>query len=176
MDSQVQNYYSNYTNNSDAYRKLNSLAFDIRLMYQRDKDETESIKEIIEIIKSILIMESIEEYFSNSKTDFNYFMGEFSKEVIDYTLNQDFVYGENGDELALDMLLHFVKLFFKFHKNKDYSTLFEHIRNIFSPSKSYFSPTFRKKKIQKNYIHTNNSMKNFVKILLRKKIKKNYLK
>ena len=176
MDSQVQNYYSNYTNNSDAYRKLNSLAFDIRLMYQRDKDETESIKEIIEIIKSILIMESIEEYFSDNKTDFNYFMGEFSKEVIDYTLNQDLVYGENGDELALDMLLHFVKLFFKFHKNKDYSTLFEHIRNIFSPSKSYFSPTFRKKKNSKKLYTYEQFNEEFCKNFIKEKNKEELFK
>ena len=140
MNPQVQNYYSHYTQHSEVYRKLLSLAIDIRNSYQHDCDETDSIKEIIEIIKSILIMASLEEYFSNNQTDLNYFMGEFSKEVIEYTLRQDKVYGDNGHELALDLLFHFIKLFFKFHKIKEYSNLFENIRKIFDLSSSYFSP------------------------------------
>ena len=140
MNPQAQNYYSHYTQHSEVYRKLYSLAIDIRNSYQRDCDETDSIKEIIEIIKSILIMASLEEYFSNNQTDLNYFMGEFSKDVIEYILRQDIVYGENGHELALDLLFHFIKLFFKFHKIKEYSNLFENIRKIFDLSSSYFSP------------------------------------
>ena len=79
-------------------------------------------------------MESIEEYFSNNKTELYYFLGEFSKEVIEYTLRQYNIHGENGHDLALDMLFHFIKLFFKFHKNKEYSNLFENIRKIFTPN------------------------------------------
>jgi len=139
MHSNVHNYYSHYANNSEVYRKLKSLAIDVKNSYQFDRDETDSIKEIIEILKSILIMESIEEYFSNNKSDLYFFMGEFSKEVIDFTLRQDFIYGENGHDSALDMLFHFIKLFFKFHKNKEYSNLFENIRNIFNPSANYFT-------------------------------------
>ena len=85
-------------------------------------------------------MESIEEYFSNNKSDLYFFMGEFSKEVIEYTTRQNIIYGENGHELALDLLFHFIKLFFKFHKIKEYSNLFENIRKIFDLSSSYFSP------------------------------------
>ena len=153
MEIQTSNYYS-YSSNSEVYRKLFSLKNDIRNSYQFDRDETDSIKEIIQIIKSMLIMASLEEYFSNNQTDLNYFMGEFSKDVIIYTLHQYIVYGENGHELAMDLLLHFVKLFFKFHKNKEYSTLFENIRKIFDNSQSYYCPdTFEreKEKIPKKY-------------------------
>ena len=139
MDNQGRNYYS-FSSNSEVYKKLFSLKIDIRNSYQYDRDETGSIKEIIEIIKSMLIMASLEEYFSNNQTDLNYFMGEFTKEVIQYTLHQDVIYGDNGHDLALDLLLHFIKLFFKFHKNKEYSTLFENIRKIFDNSKNYYSP------------------------------------
>ena len=145
MHANVQNYYSHFANNSEVYRKLKSLAIDIRNIYQFDRDETDSIKEIIEILKSILIMESIEEYFSNNKSDLYFFMGEFSKEVIEYTTRQNIIYGENGHELALDMLFHFIKLFFKFHKNKEYSNLFENIRNIFNSAMPYFAPSQYKK-------------------------------
>ena len=72
-------------------------------------------------------------------------MGEFSKEVIEYTTRQNIIYGENGHELALDMLFHFIKLFFKFHKNKEYSNLFENIRNIFNSAMPYFAPSQYKK-------------------------------
>ena len=140
MNPQVQNYYSHYSMNSEVYRKLYSLSNDVKISYQHDRDETDSIQEIIEILKSILIMESIEEYFSNNKTDFYYFMGEFSKDVITYILYQDNVYGENGNELALELLFHFVELFFKFHKNKEYTTLFENIHKIFEKNLRFFSP------------------------------------
>ena len=141
MNSQIQNYYSHYVNTTEVYRKLKSLAIDIKNIYQFDRDETSSIIEITEIIKSMLIMESIEEYFSNNKSDFYYFIGDFTKEVIEYILRQDIIYGDNGHDLALDMLFHFVKLFFKFHKNKEYSNLFENIRKIFTPSSSYYIPS-----------------------------------
>ena len=76
-----------------------------------------------------------------NKSDFYYFIGDFTKEVIEYILRQDIIYGDNGHDLALDMLFHFVKLFFKFHKNKEYSNLFENIRKIFTPSSSYYIPS-----------------------------------
>ena len=62
METQGSNFYT-YNAYSDVYKKLLSLKNDIRNSYQYDRDETDSIKEIIEIIKSILIMASLEEYF-----------------------------------------------------------------------------------------------------------------
>ena len=41
MNPQVQNYYSNYANTSEAYRKLKSLAIDMYRMYHMDIDETD---------------------------------------------------------------------------------------------------------------------------------------
>ena len=155
MDPQTQNYYAHYTKYTEVYRKLISLANDVKSSYQYDRDETDSIKEIIEILKSILIMESIEEYFSNNKSDLNYFMGEFSREVLQYILHQYFVYGENGNELALELLFHFVELFFKFHKNKEYNVLFENIRTIFNPNSNFYTPSrinSKRKKKSKNYL------------------------
>ena len=139
METQGSNFYT-YNAYSDVYKKLLSLKNDIRNSYQYDRDETDSIKEIIEIIKSILIMASLEEYFSNNQTDLNLFMGDFSKDVVTYILHQYVVFGDNGHDIALDLLIHLIKLFFKFHKNKEYSTLFENIRKIFDYSASYFSP------------------------------------
>ena len=46
MNSQIQNYYSHYVNTTEVYRKLKSLAIDIKNIYQFDRDETSSIIEI----------------------------------------------------------------------------------------------------------------------------------
>ena len=140
MSSQ-HNYLSQYSQSSEVYRKLYSLANDIKNSYIRDCDETSSIKEITEILNSILIMESLEEYFSDNRTDLYYFMGEFSSDVIDYILRQDLVYGEDGNELALNLLFHYIKLFMKFHKNKEYTILFDNIRKIFEKS-SFYTKSF----------------------------------
>ena len=156
MDPENQFYLSNLNNQSENYQWLKSLCGDIKRSWLQDCDETSSMKEIIEIINGILIMNSLEDYFSNNKTDLNYFMGEFSKEVISNILIQPVIYGHNGDEIALDLIYHFIKLFMKFHKNKEYSSLFEKIRKIFAKdsyySKSIFDPnsnSFQKEVNQK---------------------------
>ena len=142
MDPQTQLYFSNIANRSDNYKKLHSLCQDIQKSWFHDCDETDSMKEIIELIDGILIMTSLEDYFLNDKNDLDYFMGEFSKEVISNILIQPAVYGENGDEIALDVIYHFIKLFMKFHKNKEYAPLFEKIRKIFSKDNFYTNYLF----------------------------------
>ena len=134
-----QYYYGRSSNNkSDNYRNMESLSADIRKSWQADCDGTNSMKEISQIINGILVMSSIEEYFSNNKEDLEFFMGEFSDNVIELILMQPVIYGDNGDDIALDLLFNYVKLFMRFHKNKDYSTLFENIRKIFSLQNHYY--------------------------------------
>ena len=130
----VQNYYySNINNNkSETHRKLESLCLDVTKSWRLDCDETNSMKEISEIIDGMLLMSSLEEYFSNNKADLEYFMGDFTKDVISHILMQPVIYGKNGDDIALDLLFHFIKLYMHFHKNKDYSVLFDNVRKIFS--------------------------------------------
>ena len=138
MSDAYQYLYSNNNNDkSENYRKLESLCQDVKNSWHYDRDETNSMKEIIEIINGMLIMSSLEDYFSNNKTDLDYFMGEFSNTVITYILYQPVVYGDNGDDIALDLLFHFVKLFMTFHKKKEYSQLFENIRKIFASESTH---------------------------------------
>ena len=138
MNSPTFNYLNNSNNISDTYIKLKSLCDDVIRSWHRDCDETNSMKEIIEIIDGMLIMTSLEEYFSNNKRDLEYFLGDFSKDVITYILMQPVIYGENGDEIALDLLFHYIKLYMHFHKNKEYSSLFENIRKIILREGSFF--------------------------------------
>ena len=53
------------------------------------------------------------------------------------------VYGENGDEIAVDLLYHIYGLFLKFHTNTKYTQLFDVIREIIKPEESlpnFFKP------------------------------------
>ena len=153
MDPHTKYYYSIMINNkSENYQKLQSLCNDIKRSWINDCDETESMKEIIELIKGMLIMSSLEEYFSNNKNDLDYFMGEFTKEVIFNILTQPVIFGDNGDQIGLDLIFHFIKLFMHFHKNKEYAPLFEKIRKIFSKdySTSLFNPNSKSSKKENN--------------------------
>ena len=122
--------------------KLQKIAEEIVTSWQRDCDRTEYMTELTDMLKEMLTKETIEEYFSNNEETFNYFMGKFFDDVIGNILTQPKVYGDNGDEIALNLLFHIYKLFLKFHKNLKYSPLFSKIRNIFhreSGSTSYFT-------------------------------------
>ena len=143
MSSQSSFYYSNYINDkSETCLKLQSLSQDIKNSWLQDCDETSSMKEIIEIIDGMLIMTSLEDYFLDNKKDLDYFMGDFTKDIITNILIQPVIFGENGDEIAFDLIYHFIKLFMHFHKNKEYAPLFEKIRKIFSKeyTNSFFNP------------------------------------
>ena len=135
-------YYNLNEDKSENYMKLESLSCDVKNSWIHDCDETNSMKEIIEIINGIMIMDSIEDYFLNDKNDLNFFMGEFSKVVISNILSQPVIYGEDGDQIGLNLLFHYIKLFMKFHNKKEYSLLFENVRKIFVDfiSKSFFNP------------------------------------
>ena len=153
MNPQVQYYHSqNFIDKPETQRKLESLALNIKKSWTQDCDQTDSMKEIIEIIDGMLIMTSLEEYFSNNQSVLDYFMGDFSEEVIENILRQPTVFGDKGDEIAMELLFHFVKLFMKFHKNKEYSPLFEKIRKIFTNDSmnGYFNTNSRNFRIDVN--------------------------
>ena len=151
MNSQASFYYANY-NNSETYLKLFSLCNDIKKSWYHDCDETESMKEIIEIIDGMLIMTSLEDYFLENKRDLDYFMGDFTKDVITNIMIQPVIFGDNGDEIAFDLIYHFIQLFMHYHKNKEYAPLFEKIRKIFSKeySNAFFNPNSKSCKKENN--------------------------
>ena len=123
---------------------LKKIQFDIQDSFQRDIDKTESMINLTNILKDILSKEiSLEEYFNNDPKLLEYFCGDFIKNVINYILLQPVIFGKNGHDIALDLFNHIFKLFFKFHKNKKYTSLFEHTMTILnpkSPYNNYFEP------------------------------------
>ena len=160
---------------SAIYNKLKTIYEEIRESWHRDCDRTEYMLELINILKEILTKETLEEYFLNNEKLVSSFMGDFLQDVINNILIQPIIYGEKGDEIALNLLWHIFKLFLKFHKNTKYAPMFEKIRSIFQfdqGSKSFFtSHKHDEKKYDFNYFNLKYCSK-FEKNIKKRKFKK----
>ena len=132
---------------------LQHLASEIRISWIRDCDKTDAMTALNNFILNILKKNnSLEEVLNQDEQLLQYFMNDFMNEVISNILNQPIVYGDNGDDIALDLLYNIYRLFLKFHKNKKYSPLFEKIRQIL------------KEKQGQNFFSSLNDFKNQIKI------------
>ena len=120
--------------------KLEKIVKRIKLSWIRDRDETKYMILLTNMLNEMLTKDSLEEYFSNDEQVLNFFMNDFYKDVIQNILIQPKIYGEDGDKIAMELLLNTYKLFLKFHKNNKYASLFERIREIFHSNshRSYF--------------------------------------
>ena len=118
-------------------KKLEELEDDIHKSWLKDLDKVKEISEITEILNQILNMDSIEKFFENDN-DFDYFLKKFSHEVINNILRQYNVYGNNGDDVAFNLLLCYVKIFLKFFEKPAYLPLWESVKEIFDPMKSFY--------------------------------------
>ena len=116
--------------------KLLDIYNNIRESWVRDDDKIGYYIELNDIIKDILTKESIEEYFNNNEDDIKYFIEEFLKEVVDIILKSFKIYGNDGDEIGLDLLFNVYHIFTKFHKNEKYSPIYELIRTVFKNDES----------------------------------------
>ena len=116
---------------------LNEIKEEIKISYFRDCDKTEYMILLTKMLKEMQAKDSLEEYFSNNEEDLSFFMGDYLKDILSNILSQPVIFGENGDEIGLELLLNIYKLFQKFHKNKKYAPLFKNIRKIFDQKKKY---------------------------------------
>ena len=121
---------------------LLEISMNIRNGYFHDIDETKYILKLIKIIKKMCKKESLEEFFSNKENDLTYFMGDFLGDVIKYILIQQKIIGNNGEEIAMELLSQIFNLFVKFHNNPKYAPMFENINTIFA--KASENPFFNK--------------------------------
>ena len=141
--------YNYNTYDSDIYKNLFIIENHIETGWRSDTDVTNDYQQLISIIDNIMSLPNLEDYFTGETHVLNYFMDTFSKDVIQYILLQYVVYGENGYDIAIDLLFHYVKLFIKFHNDKKYYPLFEKVKMIFTGelSNNFFKPsTFYKNK------------------------------
>ena len=119
--------------------ELHHLASEIKISWIRDTDKTDAMKKLTKILTDILNKyETLEDAFNQDEKLLQYFMTEFIEEVINNILQQTFVYGKNGDDIALELLYTIYKFILKYHQNTKYSPLFERIREIVNTSKSNF--------------------------------------
>jgi len=123
-------------------KKLEYIENEIHLSWLRDMDKTRDMQELIEILDIILRADSLEEFFRNNASDVEYFTKKFIKEVSFNILRQNFVFGQNGDDIALEVLTYFLKLFLKYMDKQQYVAMLEYIREIFDSSKSYYKVSF----------------------------------
>ena len=127
-------------------QKLEEILNKIKESWTHDSDRIEYYISLNDMLKEILTKESIEEYFSNNETDITYFLQEFIKESLNFILRAFTIYGENGDQIGLEIFENLYKIFLKFHKNKKYAPLFESLRNIFQQNMSkhnFFEGSFK---------------------------------
>ena len=126
--------------------KLEDMFNNIKESWTRDTDKVEYYIALNDMLKEICTKDSIEEYFSNDEAVITYFTGEFIKESVGYILKAFTLYGQNGDEIGLEVLKNVYNLFLKFHKNKKYNEIFELIRSVFnndSLKHNFFETSYR---------------------------------
>lgn len=128
------------TNKTPIRLKLESLEDDIHKSYLRDMNKLEEMQQITKILDEIGSKESIESYFEN-ESDTEYFLKKFTPETIKNILRQNVVVGNDGEEIALELLLAYLRLFTKFF-DKPYFSLFESVKEIFDYSKNFYKSSY----------------------------------
>jgi len=141
-DINATNISKNTDNKKSKIRMLlESLESEIHVSWLRDTEKINELQELNKILISILNCESIENYFQNTEADFDYFIKKFSKETITNILRQHFIIGENGDEIGLEILGNYLKIFIKFMNKPHYLPLWESVKDIFDFNKPFYKGT-----------------------------------
>ena len=132
----------------ENYKTLEILCEEIKQSWIEIKDKTNIMEKIINILKDINSKKSLEEYFDNNEKDLQYFLDTFIQTVMLSILNQPYVQGKNGDDIALELLFQIYLLFSNFHHNKKYYQILQCIRKLFENNSnfSYFFPLNKMKK------------------------------
>jgi hypothetical protein len=118
-------------------KKIEQIEDDIHKSWLKDQDRVKEMLELVSILEQILNSDTIELFFEN-ESDYDYFIKKFSKEVINNILRQHFVFGENGDDVALQVIELYLKIFLKFMDKTQYIPLWDSIKEIFDSSKAYY--------------------------------------
>lgn len=102
-------------------------------------DKTEEFQEVHELLQGISEKDKIEEYFIE-KSDFEYFIGNFTKELIDNIFTMNVSYSKPAEEIVLKIFQDYIYLFVKHLKNPSYTPLWTSIAKIFElPGSSFYS-------------------------------------
>ena len=103
------------------YERLQAIIQDFKNGNLDKFDKTLSMREAISMFESINEeAASLEEFFNNNDNELNYFMKDILEEIINRILSQSFILGDDGDDIALELLYQIYRLFEKFHYNSNY--------------------------------------------------------
>ena len=152
----------------DLLEKMKEIDDAIFTAWQRDIDKVKEIIECHEFLTQIInnnetIKDIESKFFNNNEEYFTYFIQEFSPKSTKYLLLQNIVYGENGEDKALEVLLDYCKFFLKFMLNNSdndkskLSSFIEIIKLIFNNSDQYYSNSYYYRQSQNH-----NSKKNTI--------------
>ena len=124
--------------NQDGLRKeLELLSTAVQDSWMKDVQKVEEYQRIEQILKEILQKDAIEDYFQSHDT-YEYFINTFSNQVVEKLLMQSTVFGENGEQIAFEILKSFVQIFIKFKANPNYTKLWDNIKSIFDANRSFY--------------------------------------
>jgi hypothetical protein len=120
---------------------MESIETEIHISWLKDTEKINELLELKKILIEILNSTSIEDYFENIDSDFEYFIKRFSIETINNILRQHFIIGENGEEIALEILGNYMKIFIKFMNKPQYLPLWESVKAIFDYNRPFYKGT-----------------------------------
>ena len=116
---------------------LENIEYAIKQSYVKDINAIQQMNELISIQEEILNKDTFESYFQ-SQEDFQYFINQFTEEIISNILKERPVPGQNGDDIALTLLTNYILFYTKFHNENQLIPFWNKIRNIFKSSAHYF--------------------------------------
>ena len=128
---------SNHNQKTILRKRLEGIESEIYISWLRDQDKVKELIELCGILEQIYNKSSIEEFFDNP-SDFDYFCKKFSAQTIQNILKQHYVYGTNGDEIAMNVLFAYLRIFYKFMEKPQYQILWESVKEIFDYNSHYY--------------------------------------
>ena len=139
MDNDIQ---SNTNDPEPEYKTslrtdLENIESAIKQSWFSDIDATSQMKDLLDIQQQILDNETFEGYFE-SKNDFQYFIGQFTDEVLVNILRERPVPGEDGDDIALQLLVNYILFYMKYHNETALLPLWPKMRNVLKQSEHFF--------------------------------------
>ena len=137
MDNDTQSNTNDPEYKTSLRTDLENIESAIKQSWFSDIDATSQMKELLDIQQQILDNETFEGYFE-SKNDFQYFIGQFTEEVLTNILRERPVPGEDGDDIALQLLVNYILFYMKFHNETALMPLWPKMRNILKQSEHFF--------------------------------------
>lgn len=160
-------------NKSLNYQRMQEIVQDLKYGNLNINDKTISMRDAISMFENINEEEkTLEEFFNHNEKELNYFMKDFLDEIVNRILSQSHISGDDGDDIALELLYQIYRIFENFHYNSDYFQAFKIIQIIFNKKNKFYLPNLKSKNInQKKNITFHKFNSEFCKDFVLKELK-----